>query len=574
MLNILTSTMMFSQSSPLWTSDSNTLPDSATLFPINTASDGNSNFYVLSKYNKYVLPQGNLYKIYLKKYNENGALLWSLIFDNGGIGEPKPISMCIDNNGDCYVAGGLMGVPSFKPFLMKVSSSGNILWQRDSLLTFSTGTIDKILFKNNLLYLQGHYGIAILDLNGNEKWSSPVAARCMTVDDSGRMIVGTFANPINTFHAYDSTGTLIFEDSTFDASKITTDSNNNIYMLTDFPNYQLSKYDSNGVFQWHKDSFPAPPTFGDYNFEVLTDYNNDVILLGLSDTMYKFTTDGSLIWMKSMNGLDQSGTIPKIHASNILFIAGSINNDVVVRSFDLNGNQNWSALYNSNPTHEFSVDMVIDNTGIYVVADSLFNTIFIKFESPFFVTTIDYSLICVESINYDSINPDFININVFNGNISHLNYPVVQVISPTGDTIVNPDVNFFAHLGNTYQTYHDSISVFGITDFSNYTFVMNESFGVSTGTITFCQANDISENELKSIILYPNPVYENLSVVNLMPDRNYTFELYEISGKQVSKISINGSTEFKFDLSCISSGLYILSIKDLKGVKNIKIIKN
>src|SRR6185295_9516294 len=92
---------------------------------------------------------------------------------------------------------------------------------------------------------------------------------------------------------------------------------------------------------------------------------------------------------------------------------------------------------------------------------------------------------------YDPVNPGLINVSVFNGNVSHLNYPSVQIVSPGGDTIsnVNNFVNFFAHPGNMYQTYTDTIIVPGITDFTGYTFLMNELFGDTTAVIDWCLAN-------------------------------------------------------------------------------------
>src|SRR5574339_671482 len=80
---------------------------------------------------------------------------------------------------------------------------------------------------------------------------------------------------------------------------------------------------------------------------------------------------------------------------------------------------------------------------------------------------VNYSLVCVDSVWYSS-NPLFINVRIYNGDTLHMNYPSVQIVSPANDTIGNPSnfVNYFAQLGNTYQTYTDTMTQPGIPDFS------------------------------------------------------------------------------------------------------------
>src|SRR5689334_10446099 len=86
---------------------------------------------------------------------------------------------------------------------------------------------------------------------------------------------------------------------------------------------------------------------------------------------------------------------------------------------------------------------------------------------------IDFNQICVDSVYYDPVNPDLIHITIYNGSSNSINYPVVQIIESDGDTISNLSLalSFFAHPVGYTQTYTDSITVSGIVDFSNYTFV-------------------------------------------------------------------------------------------------------
>jgi hypothetical protein len=235
---------------------------------------------------------------------------------------------------------------------------------------------------------------------------------------------------------------LEFSDSTIEAARIATDSYNNIYLLSGFPGFELQKYDSNGVFQWKIDSLPYNSPWGDYGFNLLTDFTNDILVLGLNDSMYKFHDDGNLVWVKPMLGLDNYQFESVITYSNFLAISGSVYDtsgtmNVMVALFDQNGNRSWYGTYDSNNQQEFSVSLAIDYDGIYVLEDSINNTSLIKFINPISLMQVDYSLVCTDSVWYDPTNPILINVRLFNGNINHMNYPSVQIVSSSGDTISN-----------------------------------------------------------------------------------------------------------------------------------------
>jgi len=443
-----------------------------------------------------------------------------------------------------------------------------MVWLRDSTQSFVSGFYDQIIMKNNLIYLKGQ-GIAVFSLNGDEKWSKHVGARRMAVDNKGQMIVSAVDTTTNTIYRFDSTGTLNFSDSTINAERIATDMDNNFYLLGYISQYAVVKYDSAGNFKWQRTNLPFQPGFGDIGYDVLVDYESNVILTGLNDTMFKFSSAGALIWRKSMHGLDSYMTSAEITFSNLIAIAGSVyaGNDysLKVATFDRNGNQNWSGTYNAAiGKQEFAVSATIDNSGVYVAENNNQNTTLVKF-APFFTTPVNYAFVCVDSVWYDS-GGHFINVRLFNGNASYINYPSVQIITPQGDTIGNPKniVNFFIHMGNTYQTYHDTIKISGIANWSSYTFLVNEGFGSTKGIIAMCGFTGVYP-DLKmrdKVILFPNPFEDGFAIYTGRATP-MQFQLFDISGRLLlEKEIVNRDSVPAADLA---KGIYFYRLKDENG---------
>ncbi len=568
------------QNVPTWTHDMNNLPDTANLFPVRTLNDASNNIYVLSNFQKAVSAGVNDYKVYLRKYNEFGVVLWTVIYDNNGNGKPKGYDLAIDNSGNCYVAGAFMATQNMKPLLLKVSSSGNVLWLRDSTSSFNSASFDQVIFKNNKLFLKSIHGIARFNLNGTEEWVTPLPAGRMVVDNAGQVITTTyFGNPTNIVRL-DANGVINFSAVSINADRLATDSENSFYLLSSYPQYELVKFDSAGIFQWSNNNFPVAPPFGDIGFEVLTDFNNDVIAVGLSGYMYKFTSSGTQLWSQPIFDLDNYLIAAKISYNNFIAIAGTSNGfagyDMKVALFNLNGDESWSGYYNSNNTQEFTVDFTIDNSGVYVIEDSISNTLLAKFESPFLANAIDYSLICVSEVEYDTLHPELIHITVYNGNLSHLNYPSVQLISPTGDTISNIYnlVNFFAHISNQYQTYTDTITVAGITDFSNYSFLISEGFGDTTVSIGWCPVTGIKENAVSDFSLYPNPANAIINIQNREGlEKDCQVEIFNMLGSRVLQQEIVFSSNYAIDVSNFTDGVYLLRLSTQNSVRQLKFIK-
>ncbi len=561
------------QSAPIWTQTINSAPDSSHVFPVSTKTDVDGNIYVLCNESG---PVGIDYKIHLKKYDTNGNLIWGLIFDNGGIDEPRGFDMELDSSGEIYIAGGLM--VNTQPLLLKFSASGILIWQLNSIVAIQNDWLNKIIYKNGRIYLQSSIAVALLDLNGTELWSIANSVSCMEVDNLGRMVTSLYS-PYETIVRYNLDGTISFQDSSVVASKIAIDQDNNITLMTSNNIYEIAHYDSGGAFMWIIDSLPLTPPFGDYTLDLIADFNNDIIAIGLNDTMYKFDSDGNQLWKKSMGGLDTYNISAKIILQNVLLLAGTVSGfggyDIKIATYDLLGNESWYGMYSSNITQEFEVDLAFDiySSSMYVLEDSISNSTLMKFEFAQFPSPIDFSLICVDSVWYDTINPNYINITVFNGNIQHLNYPSIQMISPMGDTISNPNnsFDFFAHLGNFYQTYTDTIVQLGITDFSSYTFVMSDALQDTSAQIGFCLTNGIADESENHFGVYPNPATGMVHIMDLPSGVKFDLQIFDTRGRccYTSKVDDNNSV---IDLEGLSSGLYILRLSNKAGIRYGKVI--
>jgi hypothetical protein len=433
-----------------------------------------------------------------------------------------------------------------------------------------------------MVYVGSSSGMAKFDLNGSEQWSNAYFLQYMNVDNIGQVVFSAYVSNPNTIFRVDSNGVLNFGDSSINAQRITIGADNSFYLLnSNFPSYELVKYDSAGIFQWSYNQFPQAPPFGDIGMEMLVDYNNDLIVVGLSDTMYKFSPSGNIQWIKPMHGLDSYRISASIVYNNFLAIAGSVqaglSYDMAVSFFDLNGNQSWSGMYTGNVAlQEFTVDMAVNNDGVYVIEDNNQNTTLAKFDNPELNLTIDYSLICVDSVWYDPNNPQFINVTLFNGNLTHLNYPSVQIVSPTNDTISNPSnlVNFFAHLGNTYQTYTDTITIPGITDFSTYTFLVSEGFGDTSVVITWCNLTSVNSIEAPVYSMYPNPVRNTLYIKTGETGKAFALSIFNSLGAVVFQQTLNSRGDVHtIDVSKLPGGIYFVKLFDGNNISTLKLMK-
>lgn len=192
-----------------------------------------------------------------------------------------------------------------------------------------------------------------------------------------------------------------------------------------------------------------------------------------------------------------------------------------------------------------------------------------------FIDTVNYHLVCVDSVWYEPGNNILINVRVYNGDVNNLNYPSVQIVSPAGDTVGNPNnmVTYFAHIGNSFMIYTDTITDTTITSFSNYTFLISEGFGDTTAVINWCATTGINEIDDESFIVYPNPAEDYLIISGSLMTFPTEIDIYNATGQLVLDKSTAGNSFEKIDVSHFSPGIYFLVFSGQQQIKRIKFLK-
>ena len=97
---------------------------------------------------------------------------------------------------------------------------------------------------------------------------------------------------------------------------------------------------------------------------------------------------------------------------------------------------------------------------------------------------------------------------------------------------------------------------------------------VSCDTITkenFIVVNQILDFNIIKASIYPNPAEELITISN--PDDNFTFEIFDASGKLVMKSHKKTFAETTIDISFLKAGNYIMKVNSSNGKREIKFVK-
>ena len=110
------------------------------------------------------------------------------------------------------------------------------------------------------------------------------------------------------------------------------------------------------------------------------------------------------------------------------------------------------------------------------------------------------------------------------------------------------------------------------------TFTASDSSGNSTSSqveVTVVDPLSISDNDIKNIFLFPNPVKDILNIHNVYSNSNIS--LYNILGKKYEIDMINNfeSNSISVNISSLEPGLYFLSLQDINTgqIKILRLIK-
>jgi len=567
---------------PIWQNTIGLANDSGSKFDaVKVLVDNTEQIYVLTNYSKILGIPPLEEKIILKKFDENGILLWTYTFDNAGNNNIRGFDMCLDGFNNIYIAGGKIDISPYGVMLLKITAQGAFDWVQFSNSAFNTDWYSEITFRNNLFYVRANAGVAVYDQTGTEQYSIAQYNSAFDVDYNGRIIMAVYASNYNLVR-YTNTGNVDLTDSTLTTDKIFCDFNNDIYLASGqngMTAYQLVKYDANFQYQWSLTGLPITPPFGDFSYGILETGQNEFILYGVNDTIIKFNNQGQILWKKNMGGLDDYIISGKIFGNGFILLTGTLSgfagNDVNTKIFNTNGIEVWGQLYSGVIAgSEFGVDVDVANNGIYVISQLDDSTNVMKYLNPASGGNVDFSQVCVDSVWIDTSG--MVHINVFNGNFVHMNYPIVSIVSPAGDTISTNNINFFAQLGNTYQEYINSITDTTISDFSNYVFVMQNAFNPDTMVqIGFCTTTVrlVTQSDLK-ISIFPNPCNQYLTFMinNLKAQLNADIEFYSITGQFEKRTKLSTANQ-TIDISGLSQGLHLVRILNDGVYTHLKIVK-
>lgn len=540
--------------------------------------DNVGQIYVLSNYQN---PVGVVWpdrKILLRKFDENGGLLWAYTYDNQGNNNVRSFDLCIDNSNNAYIAGGRFDSIGNTVMVVKVNASGGFEWDHYGNTGFNTDWYTTILYRNNLFYVRAAAGVVVYDQNGTEQYVIDQYNTAFDVDYSGRVVLAAYITT-NNIVRYNSSGSVDIIDSTIMADKIVCTYNNEIYVSSGqmgMTPYQVVKHDSNGQLQWSLPGLPITPAFGDISYGILNTGFNEMVIFGVGDSIIKFNDQGQIIWKKNITGMDDYLITGKILGNGFILLSGTLNgfagSDINTKIFNINGDEIWSQLYSGTLSgSEFGVDIDISLDGIYVLSQLNDSSHLFKYANPAVQTNVDFSQVCVDSVWIDSSG--YVHVSIFNGNFVHMNYPGVTIVSANNDTVSLANINFFAQLGNSYQEYINTITDTTISDFSTYTFFMDNAFNPDTiAQISFCTPTGIiqRENDIQ-VSLYPIPAHDQFYIRIHDNSSINELKISDLTGKTVlTRINpINGESIACSDLA---NGLYLVTLNTSEQILQVKIL--
>ena len=160
-------------------------------------------------------------------------------------------------------------------------------------------------------------------------------------------------------------------------------------------------------------------------------------------------------------------------------------------------------------------------------------------------------------------------------NISNTNFLSEQMIYTwkKGASILKADTI----LGSTTDSIELASTI--LTQAGNYTCEVTNAYGKTLiSQIAVLMVNDTSIigtgiqdiSDKNQLVLYPNPVYDIIYLNNLPENSNIT--LFSIDGKLVKSLENNNNNNW-INVNELQKGVYVLTVKSLKGVWSSKFIK-
>ncbi len=215
------------------------------------------------------------------RYDDTGALLWAKTW--GGPNEDIAMDVATDTNDNSYVVGGTMsyGAGSYDAFLIKVDASGNPVYENYWGGTGYDGATSVCLDLDGNVYVAGvteynpsgsDFFLYKFDTSGfmlwRRVWSNwgAESASNLAVDNAGNIYVVGYADSLNdaVLVRYDPSGTIVWQ-KTWGGSgleiplDVAVDGSGNVFITGESDSFGagmddvfLIKYDSTGVLLWQQ----------------------------------------------------------------------------------------------------------------------------------------------------------------------------------------------------------------------------------------------------------------------------------------------------------------------------------
>lgn len=532
---------------------------------------------------------------------------WSWAKASNGLYQNYPITSTQDSDGNNYTLGCYrfdmtldniaVSCPNEKGYyICKQDSSGNLIWIKSIAANFG-GVLNELniaLDHNNNILIGGQ-------ASGFSGSNTGIPNNTLILFDSGSYNL-SITNYNLFFAKFDSNGDILWAKSNTSTSSsvksISFDSNNNIYIAGEFQGFSLvldttvllnngatsnyvcrdnfiAKYDSSGNFIWAK-------KFGGTTNEFLDNINIDAdgnfILTGVGGSNFsvtstinftnnsleyeifkvKINSDGDFLSINNLGNISDYnyGGFTKttkelstfqygyFSSSTIGFNDGSLltkigEQDIYLVKYNTNGTINWAKNFGYVNAYLTLDDITTDSlNNVYLAAD--FSGSSILFNNSTYT-------------NHGNVTSIIIKLNS-NGNIVWVksadgtgtntqNYPLT----------INANLNgvFISGIFNNQNISYDNFNLFNISNTST----SDNSF------FAYIDQNNLSTNEFQkySLLIYPNPVKDNLSISGIENLKGTNYSITDTSGRIINNGIITDSSNYSFEVSNLKTGIYFFT---------------
>jgi uncharacterized delta-60 repeat protein len=454
------------------------------------------------------------------KYNTLGDTTWVRTYNRIGSGNDEANAIAVDALGNVYVTGYTKGTLSKDFTTIKYNSLGDTIWIRNYN---GTGNGDD-------------FSVSIkVDASGNVY---------ITGYSDGDATIGI--NYDYTTIKYNSTGTQLWAtryngtgNTTDQPIGIVIDGSGNSYVSGRSNNgadddYRTIKYNSAGVQQWN---MALDGGNGDDRATAITiDASANIYVSGRyfngSDDDFgtvKYNTSGAQQWFSFYDGLignDRATAISADPSGNVYVTGQSstgVTDNFATIKYNSSGTQQWVKAYNGLANgNDVPSSIIVDGAGNVVVAGQSDNgTALLKNN--------DY-----EIVKYDNYGTQ------------------LWKKAYDGGSSLGPDAISAMTIDNSNNIYVTGVSY---------------SFAGKKDIVTIKYNSPVGINELANenqISVYPNPFSNSATVLiqslNSFNNQKIAFIMYDLLGKEVSRIDNIQSNEFIITKGELSNGLYLFKI--------------